>query len=256
LKGAKNYRVQILNQGQTIVKDTLTDKLILTIPLLNGSYYWKVRAENFAYKSTYSNPINFSVNGNEVLLSTPVDGFYTNATSFNLSWQALNGATGYDLQINNVTASTNVLSQSNINATSYALTNSIISQDAKYEWKVKPVLSSGVGSFSTRYFYIDRVVPNQPTNTSPANNTTATINTNVNFTWTMPSDSGTIQSPIEYTIEFATDAAFTSIIQTSSTTTTSFQKSFGTTGSYYWRVKAIDKAGNISATSTGFKLTI
>ena len=257
LKGAKNYRVQVLNSNQTIIKDTLTDKTTATLSLLNGNYYWKVRAENFAYQSVYSNPISFSVNSNQVSLLSPADDFYTNATTFNLNWQALTGATGYDLEINNVTTSTNVVSQSNINTTTYTVTNASISQDAKYEWKVKPVLTGGTPStFNTRYFYIDRIAPNQPINSSPVNNGTATVSTNVTFAWTMPADSGTIQSTIDYSIEFASDAAFTAIIQTSSATSTTFQQSFTAAGIYYWRIKAKDKAGNFSAYSAGYKLTV
>ena len=99
-------------------------------------------------------------------------------------------------------------------------------------------------------------MPNQPVNLSPANNGTATVNTNVTFTWTMPADSGTIQSPIDYVIEFASDAAFTAVIQTSNATNTNFQQSFSAAGTYYWHIKAKDKAGNFSLYSNTYKLTV
>ena len=264
LEGAKKYRLHILDENDIIIKDTLTDRLSLTLPLDAGDYKWKMRGENFAYQSKYTDLIHFQViesddlTKQKVILLSPSTDFYTNSKTFSVEWEELAAAETYTIRVVNVTNSnTIVLDQSGLTATTYAMNNSILGQDARYEWKIKAVNATSETLFSTRTFYVDTVVPNQPQNTLPANNAVNAVNQNVNFSWTMTADSGTIQSPIElYVIEIARDAAFTDIIQTSNTTTTTFQRSFNTAGDVYWRVKAKDKAGNFSPVSAAYKLTI
>lgn len=264
MEGADKYRLQITDNNQTVIKDTLTDQLKLVLPLNEGVYKWKIRGENFGYQSKYSNNIGFEVDlsddlsNQQIILTSPSTNYYTNSKTFNLTWQNLIAANNYTLEMVNVTnANTLVLQQNGITSTTFPMNSSILNEDAKYEWKIKGVNSTSETSFSSRFFYIDTVVPNQPQNSLPPNNTVTAINQNVSFSWSIPSDSGTIQSPIElYIIEIASDASFSTIIQTSNTNTTTFLRAFNTTGDYFWRVKAKDNAGNFSITSAPYKLTI
>lgn len=264
LEGADKYRLQIIDNNQVIVEDTLTDKLKLVLPLEDGAYKWKIRGENFGYESKYSPLLNFQVTlsdnltAQQVILTSPSTEFYTNSKSFNLTWQKLKPAESYSIQMVNVTnANTVILEEDGITATSYTLNTSILEQDAKYQWRIKAVNATSESDYSSRFFYLDTEVPNQPQNSLPTNNMVTAINQNINFSWTIAADSGTIQSPIEsYIIEIATDEGFGTIIQTSTTTTTTFQRSFNTKGDYYWRVKAKDKAGNFSIASASYKLTL
>ena len=263
IKGAKNYRVQIYNSNQAIVLDSLVSTTNFTHPLLQGGYQWRVRGENFAYQSPYSFPVNFSVietsdlTSQQVILTSPSSGFYTNATNLNCSWQSVSVADYYELELINMTNSqTLVYQQSNITTTSVALNSTVLADEAEYQWKIKAVNGTSRTPFASRNFSIDRVNPNQSQNSLPANNSIQIVNQAINFSWTSPADIGTIQSAISYTIEFANDSAFATIIQTSTSSTATFQQSFSTAGIYYWRVKATDLAGNKSVYSTPFKFTI
>lgn len=263
LKGADDYRVQVYNMNQVKVHDTLVSRTTVSLPLSEGDYQWRVRGENNAYQSTYSLSIYFEVNesldltNQQVLLASPVTNFVTNQNNFTLSWDVLSAADSYTIEIvNNSLGGTIVYQQSDLTITSLALNNTIITQDGNYTWKVKGVNTTSQTGFSSRNFSIDTVNPNQPQNSLPANNATFNTNQNVNFSWTIPADSGVVQSSISYTIEIASDSAFTTIIQTSNATGTTFSQSFTTAGEYFWRVKARDAAGNIGISSTSFKFTI
>lgn len=266
VSGADKYRVQVFSDSQVIMIDTLIEEAAsATLPLSPGIYQWRVRAENFAYQSSYSLTTSFEVQESDdlttqqVILSSPSNNSYTNNQSVTVAWNALSAADYYEIQVVDITHSnTIVLQQSNITATNYNLTNTVLSQDGNYEWKVKAYNTTTTTNtaFSSRNLYLDTVVPNQPLNTLPANNSTQVLNQSILFTWTVPADSGTIQSPITYIVEFATDAAFANIIQTGTTTTATFERTFTSVGDYYWRVRAKDAALNIGVNSASFRITV
>jgi hypothetical protein len=253
LEGAKKYRVQVFNTNQVIVLDSLVEnKTNLTHPILPAGY-----------QSTYSFPVGFSVvqsndlTNQQVILSSPLSGLYTKNTSLTCTWQDLAPADYYELELVNMTAGqTIVLQQSNITNTSVTLSGTNLAQDAEYQWKIKAVNATSESQFSSRSFFIDRIVPNQPQNNLPANNSTQTVNQAIAFSWTSPTDTGAIQSQISYSIEFSNTNTFATIIRTVNSATTSSQQTFNSAGDYYWRVKAIDAATNESTFSSVFKFTI
>jgi len=136
------------------------------------------------------------------------------------------------------------------------LNSTILSQDGNYTWKIQGVNSVSETVFSSRDFSLDTTLPNQPVNGLPANNSIQTINQNINFNWSIGADSGVIQSSISYRIEISNDINFTTILQASNISTNSFQQLFNSTGDYYWRVRAVDAAGNNGPFSNAFKFTI
>lgn len=266
ISGADKYRVQVFSENQVIVIDTLVEDVAsVTLPLSPGDYSWRVRGENFAYQSSYSLTNAFEVQASDdlssqqVLLNSPSDNFYTKNQNVTLSWQALTSSDYYELQVINVSNSnTVVLQQSNLSTTSYNLNSTILSQDGNYQWKVKAynTTTSTTTPFTTRSFNLDTVVPNQPQNTLPANNATQLANTQASFSWSIPADTGIIQSPLTYTIEIASNTSFTTIIHTGTSTSSTYSHTFTTAGDYYWRVRAKDAAENLGANSAYYKITI
>lgn len=263
LKGADDYRVQVFSDGQQMVLDSLVTSTHATFEMNPGNYQWRVRGENSAYESAYSFPLQFEViasddlSNQQVLLSAPAPNFMTNSTTFSISWQPLSAADSYSIEIINLTNSgTLVHEQSGITANSLALDATILTQDAEYQWKVKAVNSLGETPFSARNFSLDTTAPNQPQLSLPEDEANIGLSQTVIFEWSIATDSGVIQSPVSYIIEISTNNSFTNIIQTSSTTQPSFQQLFTVEGTYYWRVKAKDGAGNIGTPGTYFEFTI
>jgi hypothetical protein len=78
----------------------------------------------------------------------------------------------------------------------------------------------------------------------------------VTFNWDNGSDTGNIQSQITNSIEIATDVNFSNIIDTTNTINSNSQYEFTTVGSYFWRVRAVDAASNVSVYSTVWTLVI
>jgi hypothetical protein len=263
LSDADKYRIQIFKTDNTKVLDSLISKTNLTYPLPHGEYQWRVRGENSAYQSSYSLQADFSVlesndlSKQQIILKNPADNYYTKSNTLTCDWAELTMADYYEFELLNITnGETIILQETNITNPTFIINNTNLSAEAKYKWQVKAVNGTSETSFSSSTFSIDLTIPNQPSNALPAQNTTFTINQSINFTWSIASDLGAIQSPISYTIEFSNDVNFTSIIQQSNVTTASFDKAFTAIGSYYWRIKATDLAGNISNYSTPFKFII
>lgn len=262
LDGADKYRIQVYESNQSLVLDSLTSKTNITLPLNAGNYMWRVRGENYAYESTYSFPSNFSTSiptdltNQQVILSTPENDKFFNFINVSLNWEALNNATSYTVKVVNSSTSQEVYSKTNVTETSLTLDLSTLS-DGTYEWRLKAKnADSETKQYSARKFNIDTTAPNQPKNIAPADNSTQTANTTTTYNWSIPSDVGNARSPITYVIEFATDVDFKAIFRTQNSTTTTLQQAFATTGIYYWRVRAVDNAGNVGANSTGFKFTV
>lgn len=262
LTGADKYRIQVYESDQVLILDSLTTKTSITLPLSAGNYMWRVRGENYAYESVYSFPSNFSttipddLTNQQVILSSPENDKFVNFIKVTLNWEALKNATSYTVKVVNTATSQEVYSKPDITDTSVTLDLPTL-VDGNYEWRLKAKnTDTETKQYSARKFNVDTTIPNQPKNTLPTDNSTQTANSSVAYTWSIATDVGSAKSSISYIVEFASDIDFNTIIQTQNSNTTTLQQTFTNTGIYYWRVRAIDGAGNIGTNSTGFKFTV
>ena len=254
LDGADNYRIQI-NNNQASLLDTLVSGTTFNFGLNSGDYSWRIKGENFAYKTDYTFPINFSVQASDdlttqmVILNTPSNNIYSNIINTIYTWESIETADFYEFElIKNTTTSQTIYQESNITSTSITLNTALFNEDAEYQWKVKAhnSTSSTQTVFSERSYFLDTQSPSPPTIVSPMDESTEQTSTTITFNWSLATDSGIVQSELSSEIEIATDINFTAIIENQATTTTSFQNVFNTVGDYYWRVKTTDLAGNES----------
>ncbi|MHA7843652.1 MAG: hypothetical protein ACX93I_10055 [Winogradskyella sp.] len=261
LDGADDYRVQVLNDNQIIIVDSLVSENQLTYPIDEGNYQWRVKGENFAYETEYTFPVNFSVDISEdltnqnVILSTPSDNLYTNNTNITFTWNPLVNADSYTFEVlKNNNGQTTIYQESEIANTNSNIDSALFDIDAEYIWKVKAVNNGSETPYSERSVYIDRVEPNTPVLNTPIDN--STNSSLVTFNWSNGTDTGNIQSSITNTIEIATDINFNSILLSDDTQNNTYQYNFSNIGNYYWRVRAYDSAGNESDNSITRILTI
>jgi len=262
LKGVDKYHVQVYQSDQILILDSLTPKTSITLPLNAGNYIWRVRGENYAYESVYSFPSNFSttipsdLTNQQVILSSPENDKFLNYINVSLNWESLNNAASYSVKVVNTVTSEEVFSKSDITDTSIKLALTTLA-DGTYEWRLKAKnADSETKQYSARKFNIDTTIPNQPKNTLPADNSTQAANSNITYTWSIATDSGNVKSPISYIVEFASDIDFTTNVQTQKSDSTTLEQTFSKTGVYYWRVRAVDAAGNIGTNSKEFKFTV
>lgn len=267
LDGADEYRVQVSNDVNAIVVDSLVTTTSLNYSLTPGSYSWRVKGKNFAYETPYTFPVSFTVEasddltGQTVVLLTPSDNIYFNSpTGIQVSWETIAGADSYTFSLDrNLSGSvTSLYTEPNITVSPYTVNDTYVTDDAEYIWKVKALNSTTITEtpFSSRSFFLDTQVPNTPTSTNPADNATETVNTEVTFVWDNGTDTGTIQSPITSTLEIASDIGFNTIVQTYPVSNNTQGHTFTATGDYFWRIKNADEAGNESGYSATRKVVI
>lgn len=250
---AKKYRLQIAEPNFTspaqIVLDTEISTTTHTMQLPVGIYEWRVQAISGSSVTPYKKRIltvlsNENFGDNTVVLSSPINNFNTNTTTQSLSWQAIIGATNYQVQILNSTSV--IISDQNIINTSLNYTF----PEGSFTWKVRASNGSESTPYTSHSILVDTTIPNTPTLLSPVN-ASSTSNTDVSFQWSKIAISGSSEYDKVYIYR---DNTLTNLH--SETQSTSPYNITLTSGTYYWFVKGFDAAGNESARSNVFSITI
>jgi hypothetical protein len=250
---AKKYHIQIakpdFNAPSQILVDTEVTTLSYTAQLNIGTYQWRVRAisgsTSTPYKTrtiTIANNSNFQ--DNVVMLTSPANNFITKTPTQNLTWQAVIGATNYQLQIydnTNTIVTNQTLSATNFN---YSF------PDGSFTWRVRASNGSENTLYSSNSILVDTVIPNTPTLTAPANASNAS-GTSVTFTWSRTNVSGSAEYDKIYIYK---NIGLTDLH--SETQATSGYNTTLTSGTYYWFVKGFDVAGNEGNRSAVYSLII
>jgi hypothetical protein len=246
--GALNYRLQVVTPGfdtlQALVADTLIKSNKIALTLAPGNYQWRVRAENGSTQTPYSAARRFtiassSIKQQKVQLGAPANNYLTNLAPLALSWNSLYGATRYRLQIdtNSFTDTTRLV----YNQATPALGLSVaLQKDQNYQWRVRAENDTTRSLWSAiNTFTYDHTPPGLVTLALPLSGQTTSLPLALSWNaaptatryrlYVLKSDSTTVYS-----------AAFP--VQLTSTTYTLNQGSSGER--LYWRVSAVDAAGN------------
>lgn len=254
LEDATKYRIQIAKPNfataNEIVLDTETTETSFTKQLNIGEYEWRVKALNNSYSTEFvsrslSIVSNADFNNNIVVLNTPTNNIKTNVTAQTLSWSPIIGATSYQLQI--FDASNTLVANQNVTVSSYNYTFS----EGVFTWKVRATNGSDFTLYSSRNLIVDTTNPNVPVLTNPANNSSLTNNA-VSFSWTRTPITGSIEFDSLYIYN---DSGLTSLLL-KKRVTNPHSETISNAGTYYWKMKAFDEAGNVSNQSTTFKFII
>lgn len=254
LDGTNDYVLQVYSNSILVIDSTITSSP-LNLVLNENTYEWRIKGRNDAYETQYNFPVSFEVVASldlanqTVLLNNPTDNLYTNASSLIFTWTGIESADSYTFELEKVNGSgnTTVFFQEDILSTTMTIDNSVIDQDAEYLWKVKAVNTSSETIFSTRSFFIDTVVPPTPSLLTPSLGEEFLVDESISFTWDFGLDPGEIDSIITSVYEVATDDSFITIIESGAIIATNFNAIFTNVGTYYWRVRGEDEAGNIGA---------
>jgi hypothetical protein len=180
-------------------------------------------------------------------LLSPANGAYTKDSTPFLDWSTVTGASAvhYQLQVdNNADFSSPAVNSSSVSSSSYTVTTALA--NGTYYWRVRAVDVAGNASAwtSARYFRVDTVAPPVPSLISPANGAHTKDSTPF-LDWSTVTDA----SPVHYMLQVDNHADFSSLVFGSSSVSSSSHTLTAAlaNGTYYWRVKAVDAAGNASA---------
>jgi len=238
----------------------LTTTTYTTAVLTQGTYYWRVRAvSGTGNASEWSTPWSFTVDttapGVPTLLS-PASAARTNNTTPTLGWSAVTDPSGvtYSVQVSTSSAfTTTVVNVSGVAATEYTVSPALSAQ--LYYWRVRAVDGAGNSSSwpTARTFTIDLTAPAVPTLQTPAN-AAVTNNKTPSLTWSAVTD----PSGVSYSVQVSTSNTFdTTVVNVSGLTSNAYTvPSALADGTYYWRVGAVDGAGNSSAWSAARYFTV
>lgn len=264
----ENFGSYVVNQA-----NLTSSQFTVTTPLnYNTVYYWRVKAVDGAgNESSWSNIFSFTVvqTGGDTTppptpqLSSPLDGTQTTNRRPTLAWNAVSDPSGvsYSLQVakdNNFV--TLVVDETGLSQTQYTFTTDL-EVLTTYYWRVKAVDGAGNQSaWSSAWRIIivvtggDTTPPDTPTLLSPPNDS-QTYNRQPTFDWTDVTD----PSGVSYTLQVSLYPTFSlltvnqqGITQSQYTLTVLLNPE----ATYYWRVKAVDGAGNSSNWSSVWSIII
>jgi hypothetical protein len=256
--GATGYSVQIATDAgfsnpTTVALGRVTSYRV-NPGLPYGTYYWQVIPTGFAQ----SVPVyrQFTITPN--VPAAPVIPVNAVAVRYNtavvaLQWNAVNGAVGYDVQVDNSNPYTAPLSFQWSGATTAVTTSAL--PDGVYYLRVRAINVHGAaGAWSVlRAFTVDTTPPPAPVLVAPASGVTISTTRRPIFSWRAA------PTATAYILEVATDAAFSTIISSNGTASLSLILPVThalPNGTYYWRVRARDAAGNVGAASSPRTVTI
>jgi len=252
--------------------------------LSNGTWFWRVWAtDKLGNQSPYSETRQFSVSTVRPGLVSPTDLSLLNYNNPKLIWGVVPGAAAYNIRLSrgdnvfiNYTSYPDKIAVNGFTGgTTYDVSLSEppsppigILEDGVWYWAVSSSLDSQAYSGTWR-FTVDTTGP-PATNLLTLDDGQVSQNKRPTFTWTAVSDTNDLSNPVRYYVEISGDSTFPDsdtpvlAMPTSFTgvggweevtyrrgplTTTSFvpTSDFVDTDSdqaYYWRVYAVDSAGN------------
>ncbi len=253
VQNATKYQLQIAKPNFTaplqIVLDTIISSTSFSKQLVIGNYQWRVRAVNSSSNTIYStrsltiaSDVDFQ--SNTVILSSPSNNLITNMSSQTLNWQSILGATSYQVQI--FDNSNALILDQNTSNTSYNYTFT----EGSFQWKVRASNTTQYTLYTARSILVDITPPNTPTLISPSD-TSSTTTTATSFSWSRTPISGSSEKD---SIFIYTNSDLTTL-QSKALATSPYTKTLNS-GTYYWRVKGFDTAGNTGGVSNTFSFTI
>lgn len=276
LEGATKYRIEIVSPEFSNIQSFPLDSIVTGTNFFFGldsaQYEIRITAMNAGFSSNPSAIKRFWVGtsqggANSVNLLTPGANVYENE-SFDgkFSWSPITSTavSSYTFELHESTSFAGAYVGQPINQ--LGITNITVPEAAgsqlnegAYCWGVKAYFTSGGETeFSKRVFYVDKTNPPLAGLSAPANNTAISTGT-ITFTWTLPADVGTIQSPRTTKLQIAHDTGFTNLVVLDPDgflTLTTRGIELLTPGTYYWRVIVMDEAGNITTPTTYYTLTL
>lgn len=245
---ALGYRLQVVTPNfsspGSLIVDTLVTSNKFSYNLEPGEYQWRIRAENGSSQSGYSELRSFTVlqstiKTQSVQLNSPANNFVSSQSTTAFQWGSLYGATKYQLEID-----TNNFS--NENALVYNQTipgqqiNFTLPKDQTYQWRVRAQNDTADARWSAiNQVTLDRTPPAKVSLSSPTNG--QSVIGPVTLQW---------QSPVTavryklYVLQSDSTSAFNQNFPLL-LTGTSYSFNPGLPGDkLYWKVSAIDQAGN------------
>jgi Tfp pilus assembly protein PilX len=257
------YRIRLYNSSWSLLEEKpgLTSSAYAVSSfgsLADGTYYWRVRAVDGAGNaSAWTTSWAFKLDN--MLPSMPVHQSPTSWKQVNnsatLDWSDVSDASGVTYQVRLYSRSWSLVKdKTGLTSSAYAVSSFGSLADGTYYWRVRAMDGAGNASaWTTSWaFKLDNTLPSVPVHLSPPS--WKKINSSATLDWSDVSDA----SGVTYQIRLY-NSSWSMVKEKTGLTSSAYAvSSLGSLadGTYYWRVRAVDGAGNASAwtTSWAFKL--
>lgn len=260
ISGARSYRLQIVYPDffapQQLLYDTAVEGDRFVPSLVPGNTYaWRIRPENGSSEGewvtrTLTIDSSVSLANQTVIITQPAsNGTATANSSVSFTWNGISGATIYRVEITNTNTSA-------VTASTTTLSNYTASlAQGNYEFRVRAENSSSITAWAVRTFSVDQVAPTTPVLVFPADDAFyATVPSSVVFDWSSSADAATDSLEISTDSTFAAGIVLQIVVNASQSNYTWNNAQAQTT--YFWRVRSMDLAGNLSNHSNVFKFIV
>ncbi|MEI6089054.1 MAG: fibronectin type III domain-containing protein [bacterium] len=263
VSGADSYLVQVSivnNFSSYIINEETSGTELTSATMLNyyTKYYWRVRAKNnFGDMGPWSDTLEFTTKtqiGTPVALS-PSTGSTNEVLKTEFTWNSLEGAIGYRLQLSKSSSFTSLERDISVTSTNHTLTTNL-DLLTKYYWRLKAWDSDKDSSSYSTVWNFTTLGLKAPVLQSPANSV-AFVPINTSFSWLAADDAES------YKIQISKSATFTTVDFESVISSTSYTPASNLVAgkNYYWRV--LSKTGSLESAwssanqfSTDFDITL
>jgi hypothetical protein len=259
--GASQYRLQIVTPSfdsakvlvmDTLLMDTTGTANKIKVTLYPSDFEWRVRGENSAWKTNWTTS-RFEIYSDSDLTRQKVNivspGLITNTTYNGFGWDQLNMADSYSFVVYKDRWDGILAVQPTLMTTTFL---GIALSDGKYVWGVKAKNPSSETPDMQKSLIVDTTPPAIAVLTSPSDSSVV-IGTTISFVWNSSDmTSGIAQDTLKVFSDKGLKSLVKSFVSNSKTATISFTDHI----TYYWTVRSVDNAGNVSKVSSPFKFTI
>lgn len=250
---ALSYRLQVVSPNfaspAKLVLDTIITHTRFTFNLNPGNFQWRVLAQNGSSQTAFTAPRAITVSASSikqqaVQLTYPANNFITSQGTVVFQWGNLYGATGYRFEIdtNNFVNEALVISNQLIPGQQISFT---FPKEQIYQWRIRAENDTAQAQWSAvNSVTYDHTPPAKVTLVAPVSG--KTVGLPVSLQW------NPVTSAMRYKVYvFKNDS--TSLYSQNfplSVTATSYTFNAGSAGDkVYWKVTALDAAGNESQAS-------
>ena len=259
-EGATKYHLQIVSPDFNSPKELIYDEWLqenkTILNLSSGFYQARIYASN-GNSETHADTVSFEIYSNDlndvtVDLLNPKDNFVTKHKEITFNWNSIASGLKYlfVLKEGKWESGTTIKSEE-LNNTSTTMSLS----EGNYSWGVKAIdkINNNETSFSIRDFTIDLTPPATPMLVSPAHNTVID-DYSITFSW---EDESTTTNKHTYTWElFKVYGNSEALVVSEKTKNKSKGYSINSGGTYRWRVRSTDIAGNTSDYTVKWEVSV
>ena len=252
--GIESYEFRIAESetslsGATVVSLPSTDYQPATALANNLTHYWQVRGVAGGGSQTAWSPVfSFSIQWGNVGSLSPASGSSVTTPAPTLSWPAVEGAVGYEVQVSDVELS---IDSSPIVATTATSTviEGVPHGTIRY-WRVRATNTDGQKTMWSQTYSFNvvwgAITGINPTNLSVIDTTSPTI------VWAPVSEA------TGYEIKFAPSSTDLSTVSASSTSSNSYlpTSALENNATYYFSIRAIDEYGNFGDWTDASNFTV